>query len=222
MVATARIFGYAEAPPTRLRLVGIKGAGIGAFSNRVFFESCQETMARMDDNIIQTIYTSSPYWGLRSHGAAIDGDPELGRESDPRDYVENVAAVMREAKRVLRPTGSLFLQLGDTYFGTKGFHSHRGARARQTQRHYAEPHQIVKPDGRYIQHKQLLLLPSRIAARLQDDGWILRNQILWIKTNPQPVTACDRAMPCYEYIFHFVKARRYDYDQDLAKARGRN
>lgn len=179
--------------------------------NKIYNEDCVETMKRMPDDFVDLEITSPPYFGCRQYG-----NETLGREENPLDYIKNIVSITDHLKRVLKPTGSFYLNIGDVYFGTKGFSRNKGRFERKTDQHYKE-HKIVKEDGKYLQHKQLLLLPTRIAAIMQDNGWILRNNIIWEKANPIPSHSPDRRMPCYEYIFHFVKDRKYYFDWKKAK-----
>ncbi len=182
-------------------------------NNTIFLESCQDTMARMDDDSLDLVVTSPPYFGCRKYS---DGE-ELGREPDPREYVQNIVDITSDIKRVLKPTGTFYLNLGDCFFGTKGYSRNKGDRVRRADEHYAIPHEICKTDGKYIQNKQLLMLPSRVAIAMQDNGWVLRNDIIWSKSNPQPCISKDRRMPSFEHIFHFVKARKYYFNYELSK-----
>jgi site-specific DNA-methyltransferase (cytosine-N4-specific) len=180
-------------------------------NNMIYLEDCQETIAKMPDDFLDLVVTSPPYFGCRSYG-----NETLGREENPLEYINNIAFIAKKLKRVLKPTGTFYLNIGDVYFGTKGFSRNKGKYARKTDVHYKE-HKIVQPDGKYLQYKQLLLLPTRIASAMQDDGWILRNNIIWEKTNPIPSHCPDRRMPCYEYIFHFVKNKKYYFNWEMAK-----
>lgn len=179
--------------------------------NVIYNEDCLQTIQKMPDDYVDLIITSPPYFGCRAYG-----NETLGRESDPRDYVKNISFIAKNLKRILKPTGTFYLNIGDVYFGTKGFSRNKGRFARKTDIHYKE-HKITQEDGKYLQHKQLLLLPTRIAAEMQDDGWVLRNNIIWEKANPIPSHSPDRRMPCYEYIFHFVKSKKYFFNWELAK-----
>jgi len=163
---------------------------------------------------INLIVTSPPYWACR-----VYGNGTLGREKNPLDYVDNLFPIISQCKRVLSADGSLYLNIGDLYFNTSGYSRNTGSRKRKTDSQYKE-RDIVKPDGKYLQYKQLLLLPSRLAILMQEDGWILRNSIIWRKTNPLPNHSPDRRLPVYEYIFHFVKSRKYYFDYDMAKKLG--
>lgn len=139
----------------------------------------------------------------------------MGREEDPQGYVKNLLKFIFKFMRVLKKEGSFYLNIGDMYFGTKGFIRNKGKYARKTDKHYKE-YKIVKPNGKYLQYKQLLL-PERIAIGMQEQGWILRNKIIWEKPNPVPSYSPDRRYPVYEHIFHFVKSRKYYFDLIKAK-----
>lgn len=179
--------------------------------NKIFLESCEDTIKKLPDNSVNLILTSPPYFGCRQYG-----DETLGREEHPQDYVDNIVSILEQSKRILKPDGSLYLNVGDVYFGTKGFSRNAGKYKRKTDSHYKN-HKIAKQDGKWLQHKQLLLLPTRIAAEMQNNGWLLRNNIIWEKANPLPAFSKDRRLPCYEYIFHFTKSKKYFFDYEKAK-----
>lgn len=179
--------------------------------NKIYHENCLTTMEQMPNDFVDLVVTSPPYFGCRQYG-----NETLGREEHPLDYVKNIVEITDKVKKILKPTGTFYLNIGDVYFGTKGFSRNTGKYSRKTDQHYKE-HKIAKPDGKYLQYKQLLLLPTRIASIMQDNGWILRNNIIWEKANPIPSHCPDRRMPCYEYIFHFVKEKKYYFNWDKAK-----
>lgn len=184
--------------------------------NKICCGDSLELLKDLSNNSIHLIITSPPYFGCR-----IYGNETLGREESPLDYVNNLLKFTAELKRVLRQDGSFYLNIGDVYFGTKGFIRNKGRYARKTDIHYRE-HKIVKPDGKYLQYKQLLMLPERVAMGMQEQGWILRNKIIWEKPNPVPSYSPDRRYPVYEHIFHFVKSRRYYFDLEIAKQLNNN
>lgn len=128
---------------------------------------------------INCIITSPPYWSQREYD--IDDEDksfEIGREGDYQKYVESLTNVFKEAKRVLRSDGSLWLNIGDKYH-----------------------------------NKSLMGMPWRVALSLMDDGWILRNDIIWDKM--KGTQSCrDRFRDVYEHVFHFVKNHKYYYDAD--------
>ena len=180
--------------------------------NKIYNEDANIFMDKMAENSIDLIITSPPYFGLRHYGGET-----IGREEDPREYVNNFNEFAERMRRVLKTTGTLYLNIGDVYFGTKGFSRNAGKASRKTDHHYNE-HKITKEDGKYLQHKQLLLLPSRIAIAMQDSGWVLRNDIIWHKPNAMPTNIIDRRLAMYEHIFMFTKSKKgYYYDIDMSK-----
>ena len=184
---------------------------ISNFFNKIICDNTESLIKELPSNSINLIITSPPYFGCR-----VYGNETFGREENPIDYVNNLIELTIEFKRILNKEGSFYLNIGDIYFGTKGFSRNKGSYARKTDKNYFE-HKIVKPDGKYLQYKQLLMLPERIAIGMQEQGWILRNKIIWEKPNPVPSYSPDRRYPVYEHIFHFVKSRKYFFDLDIAK-----
>ncbi|MBI4712869.1 MAG: site-specific DNA-methyltransferase [Planctomycetes bacterium] len=184
---------------------------LGPVINKIICGDSGELLRKLPSNFVHLIITSPPYFGCRSYG-----NETLGREESPLDYVNNLLRFTIELKRVLHKEGSFYLNIGDVYFGTKGFIRNKGRYARKTDIHYKE-HKIIKPDGKYLQYKQLLMLPERVAMGMQEQGWVLRNKIIWEKPNPVPSYSPDRRYPVYEHIFHFVKSRRYYFDLEIAK-----
>lgn len=184
--------------------------------NTLFCGDSKLILRQIQEETVDLALTSPPYFGCREYD---EGDDGLGREEDPREYIENVADIVDELRPVLKNTGSLYLNIGDVYFGTKGFSRNAGKWARKTDHSYRD-HSIIEEDGAYLQHKQRLMLPERIAINLQERGWILRNSIIWEKPNALPCHAPDRRLPVYEHIFHFVKSKKYYFDYKLAKQLG--
>ena len=184
---------------------------IESFLGKIICGDSLELLRELPSNSVNLIITSPPYFGCR-----IYGNETIGREESPLDYVNSLLQFTIELNRVLRKDGSFYLNIGDVYFGTKGFIRNKGRYARKTDTHYKE-HKIVKPDGKYLQYKQLLMLPERVAIGMQEQGWLLRNKIIWEKPNPVPSYSKDRRYPVYEYIFHFVKSKKYHFDLEFAK-----
>lgn len=185
---------------------------IDKFLNKVTNGDTLDLIGYLPTNSINLIITSPPYFLCRLYG-----NETIGREEHPLDYINNLLKFTKEFKRVLKKEGSFYLNIGDVYFGTKGFIRNKGKYSRKTDLHYKE-HKITKPDGIYLQYKQLLMIPERVAIGMQEQGWILRNKIIWEKPNPVPSYSKDRRYPVYEHIFHFVKSRKYYFDLDIAKS----
>jgi len=139
---------------------------------------------------------------------------QLGLEPHPQMYIGHLVEVFREVKRVLKKSGSFYLNLGDTYFGGKGksankwSENHFNRETIQSKKYNInrdKPQDICLQNNSWLTPKQLMLIPSRVAIALQEDGWILRSDIIWHKPNPMPSSAKDRLNNTYEHLFHFVK-----------------
>lgn len=180
---------------------------------------------RLSAKSLDLIITSPPYWGLRTYGlphrwdilsdwkkegrAAGDiptyawyreHDGILGLEPLPEWYTHHLTEIMRRLRQALKPRGSVWINVGDTYFarwssirdrGRQGLGGHPRTRRRT-------------PMGGYRQEKQLLLIPARFAILMQEDGWILRNDLIWYKPNVPPRPEVDRLRLAHEHFFHFV------------------
>jgi site-specific DNA-methyltransferase (adenine-specific) len=173
-------------------------------------------MSDVKDSSVDLIITSPPYFGCRIYDGEEQG---LGRELDPRDFVDNLMPYMMECYRVLKDSGNFYLNMGDSYFGNKGFKRNKGKFKRKTTDHYKDSENYVE-DGKYLQFKQLLMVPDRVAIKMQDEGWILRNKIVWEKRNAMPHNVKDRRQATYETIFHFVKSKKNYFDYNVAKSLG--
>lgn len=181
------------------------------FENQIIPGDSLRVLREIPSDFINLIITSPPYFGCR-----VYGNETLGREENPMDYINHLFEFTVQLKRVLSTSGSLYLNLSNLYYGTKGFSRNQGTWKRKTDHHY-RTHKIVKPDGKFLQYKQLLLLPAMLAIKMQEDGWILRNDLIWEKPRPIPSFSKDRRLPVYEHIFHFVKSKKYYFDYDIAK-----
>lgn len=164
----------------------------------------------MPDRSVDCIVTSPPYYSLRDY--EVDG--QYGLEPTPSEYVSTMSRVFREAKRVLSDDGTLWINLGDTYYSAKG--ASTGVDRRQSARRgFARP---VDRSGLGFPRKSLLMIPSRVAIALQDDGWTLRSDITWCRPKAQPEVAADRPSRRTERLYLFAKSVRYHYDRTVPGA----
>jgi len=140
---------------------------------------------------------------------------QLGLEPHPQMYIDHLVEVCREVKRVLKKTGNFYLNLGDTFYGGRGYNDYREKRNFRTKINYEFRRNILtKPLSNWLQPKQKMLIPYRVAIALQEDGWLCRGDIIWHKPNAMPSSVKDRLNVTHEVIFHFVKSRKYYYCLD--------
>ena len=167
------------------------------------------------DNSVDCVVTSPPYWGLRDYGIDEQG---IGLEPTPEEYCANMVEVFREVWRVLKPTGTLWLNLGDVYAhsGASGGASPDGPRKPRATDREAQL-KIGGTMGAGRKPKDLVGIPWRVAFALQADGWYLRSDIIWSKPNPMPESVTDRPTKAHEYVFLLTKSPKYYYDADAIR-----
>ena len=186
-------------------------------SHQILVGDCIDMMRTLQDQSVQCCVTSPPYYGLRDYG--VDG--QIGLEETPAEFIARLVEVFREVRRVLRDDGTAWVNMGDSYAGSWGAHgrddmgvgvstiSQRQVMASQ-RKSKATTHAEYKP-------KDLMGIPWRLAFALQDDGWYLRQDIIWHKPNPMPESTRDRCTKSHEYLFLLSKRPRYFYDQDAIR-----
>lgn len=187
-----------------------------------------ETLKQIEAGSVQTCVTSPPYYGLRSY--LKKDDPlkalEIGSEATPEEYVNKLVQVFREVWRVLADDGTLWLNLGDSYWGGKGQSSqawsteHQERDTLQKAQHQISGKGETRPtDGKHpvIKSKDLIGIPWMVAFALRAEGWYLRQDIIWHKPNPMPESVTDRCTKAHEYIFLLSKSRQYYYDHEAIK-----
>lgn len=176
---------------------------------------CRAIMRTLEAGRFQCCVTSPPYWGLRDYGHA----EQLGLERTPAEYVANMVDVFREVRRVLRPDGVLWLNIGDSYASAAGGYDESGSvgvtsmAVSAATRAAVVAHRGRKPPSG-LKPKDLCGIPWRLAFALQADGWWLRQDIIWHKPNPMPESVTDRCTKAHEYLFLLSKSERYFYDKD--------
>lgn len=167
-------------------------------------------LGTIEDDRYDTCVTSVPYFGLRDYG----DDRQIGLEETPKEYVEHLVDVFGEVRRVLKPRGTLWLNVGDSYYSGKG--APTGIDPKQpARRGYART--LDKPGASWAKPKDLLGIPWRLAFALQEEGWFLRNAIVWHKPNAMPQSVTDRLSNRYELVFLLSPSRRYDFDLDAIR-----
>lgn len=168
----------------------------------------QSILPTLASETIQSCITSPPYWGLRDY----DHEAQIGTEASPVDYVNNLVGIFREVRRLLRPDGTLWLNVGDGYArnggtGNCGPNAVVGNTKKLIQRRNCKV-----PDCWGLKDRDLMGLPWRVAFALQADGWILRSRITWIKKTAMPESVKNRPSNATEEIFLFTKSPSYFYN----------
>jgi site-specific DNA-methyltransferase (adenine-specific) len=156
---------------------------------------------------VDCIVTSPPFYGQRDYEVA----GQIGLEPHPQEYIKKLVNVFCDARDILKTTGSLWVNIGDTYWNGRG--EHKGRDHKQRARRFGLRPQDRRGDGKLCKNKQLLLIPHRFAIAMQDQNWIVRNDNVWIKPNPIPDQVADRSCMSHEYVFHLVTQRFYYYNR---------
>ena len=194
--------------------------------NKILQGNVFDRLKDLNDESVQCVVTSPPYWGLRDYRQ----DEQLGLEKTPEKYVENMVKVFREVKRVLKHDGTVWLNLGDSYASkSKGdkrsaeelsLGSTLGPNKDGLSSHNMAFNKNFSPmqfDLNGLKAKDLVGIPWRVAFALQADGWYLRQDIIWHKPNPMPESVQDRCTKSHEYIFLLTKSAKYFYDNDAIR-----
>ena len=188
-------------------------AEIDLKGSAIFEGDALAVLGRMPSKSIQCIVTSPPYWGLRDY----DIDQQVGLEPTLPQFINSLRDIFREARRVLRDDGVLWLNIGDGY--TSGNRRWRAPDKKNPAR--AMDVRPDTPEG--LKPKDLMGIPWRLAFALQDDGWYLRADIIWNKPNAMPESVKDRPTRSHEYIFMMSKSEKYYYDRAaVIEPNGRN
>ena len=180
-----------------------------------------EKLNEIERGSVQCIVTSPPYWGLRDykeHG-------QIGEEKTPEEFTERLVEVMAKCSLVLKKTGTLWLNIGDTYFGAKGgsWSGKNSITNDDTGGEYRIKRKAPQKHE-YLKTKDYVGVPWMLAKALQSDGWYLRNDIIWHKPNPMPESVNDRLCKSHEHIFLFAhpdsKGKGYYFDHEALMTNG--
>lgn len=172
------------------------------------------------DESIDCVVTSPPYWGLRNYGVA----GQIGLEATLQEHMTTLIIIFREVRRILKTAGTVWLNYGDAYAGSWGAQSRSEAPGPLSSlsggQVYAAPKGTHTGSAKRtpgLKPKDRMLLPARLALALQEDGWWVRDEIIWHKPNPMPSSVKDRTTPAHEMIYMLSKAERYFYDHEAIK-----
>ncbi len=168
----------------------------------------REKLKELSGNSIDCVVTSPPYFQQREY----TGKPEIGAEAEVEDYLDAISSVFSEIFFCLRPEGTVFLNLGDSYAG-----GGKGPGGSEKQRSNFGSQVKGRPVPAGVKAKDLIGIPWRVALRLQEDGWWLRSEIIWEKTNPMPESVRDRPTRSHEHIFLLTRQPNYYWNHEAAQ-----
>lgn len=183
--------------------------------NKVYLGDSFETIKTFPPEFIDCVVTSPPYYALRDYG--IEG--QIGLEETPEKYIKKLVSLFREIRRCLKDTGIMFVNIGDSYWGggwrnapfsTQSGEIQKGSLGTQC----GENMPSLKGNYNGIKDKDLIGIPWMLAFALRDDGWYLRQDIIWSKPNPMPESVTDRCTKSHEYVFLLSKSKRYYFDYE--------
>ena len=180
----------------------------------ILFGDCKQNLSAFLPNTARMCVTSPPYYGLRDYGGE---EKQIGQENTPEEYIQNLVGVFREVREVLTDDGTLWVNIGDSYYNYRPGKAYVKQTVSKTDQDLPEysPKRSRKLDG--IKEKDLIGIPWMLAFALRADGWYLRQDIIWHKPNPMPESVKDRCTKSHEYIFLLSKNRNYYYDHEAIK-----
>ncbi len=186
--------------------------------NTVHPVDCLTAMRQMPANCIDVAVTSPPYWGQRGNGG-------IGLEDDPREYIRNLTEVLTEVMRCLKPTGTFWLNIGDSYNTPINWrfedysYSSLGANGNglpKTNSAYTKNRgrrrAFVRRDSKWLQYGNLLAVPYRVVIAMCDLGFLFRGEVIWEKSRPLPEGLCRRPHRRHEGIYIFAKDERHSFE----------
>ena len=164
---------------------------------------------------VDCVFTSPPYWGLRDYGK----NGQIGLEETPQVFVNKLVNIFDEVKRVLKPSGTCFVNIGDTYYTKSGSNFENDNLNPMSVEELSKGSGINKANqvrgNGFLPDKSLCNVPARFSIGMQDRGWILRNEIVWFKSSCMPSSVKDRFTVDFEKVFFFVKEKEYFFEQQL-------
>lgn len=182
--------------------------------DKIYHGDALEILKMLPDKIINTCVTSPPYYGLRDYG--VDG--QIGLEDTPEKYITRLVDVFREVKRVLHDDGTLWVNIADSYAGSgKGAWQNKEAQKEVYVLDTDSTPARMNKTWSGIKPKDLIGIPWMLAFALRDDGWYLRQEIIWAKPNPMPESVTDRCTKSHESIFLLSKSHKYYFDAEAIK-----
>ena len=181
----------------------------------ILFGDCRQTLKEFDEQARMCV-TSPPYYGLRDYGGE---DSQIGQEQTPDEFIDQLVNVFKEVRNVLTDDGTCWVNLGDSYYNYRpgkgqGLPKQSVANTKQDLPDVC-PRRGNRIEG--LKEKDLIGIPWLFAFAMRNDGWYLRQDIIWHKPNPMPESVRDRCTKSHEYIFLLSKNQNYYFDVDSIK-----
>ena len=182
----------------------------------ILFGDCRRTLCAFLPKSARMCVTSPPYYGLRDYGGE---QYQLGQEQTPEKFIENLVNVFRQVKNVLTDDGTLWVNLGDSYYNYRPGKGQTYPKQSVSKTNQDLPESSAKRGTKLegLKEKDLIGIPWMFAFAMRADGWYLRQDIIWHKPNPMPESVRDRCTKAHEYIFLFSKNKKYFYDNEAIK-----
>ena len=181
----------------------------------ILFGDCRETLSQFDEKPRMCV-TSPPYYGLRNYGSE---NCQIGQEESPEEYIQNLVKVFREVYNLLTEDGTLWLNIGDSYYNYRPGKGQSYPKQSVSRTKQDLPDKCNKRGNKLegYKEKDLIGIPWMLAFALRADGWYLRQDIIWHKPNPMPESVKDRCTKSHEYLFLLSKNKKYYYDNESIK-----
>jgi len=181
----------------------------------VLFGDCRETLPAFIDEARMCV-TSPPYYGLRNYG---DEENQIGQEESPEEYIQNLVEVFRQVRDVLTDDGTLWLNIGDSYYNYRPGKGQGLVKQTVANNDQDLPTKCARRGNKLegLKEKDLIGIPWMLAFALRADGWYLRQDIIWHKPNPMPESVKDRCTKSHEYLFLLSKNKKYFYNNEAIK-----
>ena len=187
----------------------------------ILFGDCRESLKTFAtyDQKARMCVTSPPYYGLRNYG---DEDKQIGMEQSPEEFVQNLVEVFSLVRDALTDDGTLWLNLGDSYYNYRSDGNYPKQTVSKTRQDLPTKTPVRGNKLKGLKSKDLIGIPWMVAFALRADGWYLRQDIIWHKPNPMPESVRDRCTKSHEYLFLLSKSRKYYYDNEAIKEPARD
>jgi len=173
--------------------------------------NCIDKIKELEDNSIDCVVSSPPYFGLRDYG--VDG--QFGLEKTYQEYLSNTVKIFETFKPKLKDNATIWWNVGDSYSSKPTGNIGKSIKQKSNNGSYDNFTRLDKTSD--IKEKNLMMIPNRVAIALQDAGWYIRSEIIWHKPNPMPESVRDRPTSCHEKIWLITKSKKYYYDADAIR-----